>query len=76
MGLELIRILMPTKLLNIRGEAFLKAVLNLGMHLIIKAKLIGLFDFLKEDIDTPWAKLSKKCQDIILFGINKKIQFR
>ena len=40
-----------------------------------QSKLIGLFDFLKEDIDKPWAKLSKKCQDIILFGINKKIRF-
>ena len=40
-----------------------------------QSKLIGLFDLLKEDIDKPWAKLSKKTQDIILFGLKKKIKF-
>ena len=40
-----------------------------------QSKLIGLFDFLKEDIDKPWSKLSQKIQDAVLFGIKGKISF-
>ena len=40
-----------------------------------QSKLIGLFDYLKEDIDKPWSKLSQKIQDAVLFGIKGKISF-
>ena len=37
---------------------------------------MGLFEFIKEDINKPWSKISEKNKSIILHGIKKKISFK
>ena len=41
-----------------------------------QSKIIGLFEFIKEDVDKPWSKISEKNKSIILYGIKKKISFK
>ena len=41
-----------------------------------QSKIIGLFEFIKEDINKPWGKISEKNKSIILHGIKKKISFK
>lgn len=41
-----------------------------------QSKIIGLFEFIKEDINKPWSKISEKNKSIILYGIKKKISFK
>ena len=37
-----------------------------------QSKIMGLFEFIKEDINKPWSKISEKNKSIILHGIKKK----
>jgi len=41
-----------------------------------QSKIIGLFEFIKEDVNKPWSKISEKNKSIILYGIKKKISFK
>tara|TARA_E500000075_G_scaffold135218_1_gene155463 strand:+ start:11494 stop:14289 length:2796 start_codon:yes stop_codon:yes gene_type:complete len=41
-----------------------------------QSKIIGLFEFIKEDVNKPWSKISDKNKSIILYGIKKKISFK
>ena len=41
-----------------------------------QSKIMGLFEFIKEDINKPWSKISEKNKSIILHGIKKKISFK
>ncbi|MDA0345152.1 MAG: excinuclease ABC subunit UvrA [Proteobacteria bacterium] len=41
-----------------------------------QSKIIGLFEFIQEDINKPWGKISEKNKSIILYGIKKKISFK
>ena len=41
-----------------------------------QSKIIGLFEFIKEDINKPWSEISEKNKSIILYGIKKKISFK
>ena len=41
-----------------------------------QGKLIGILDYLKEDISTPWGKLKSSTKQKILWGIDKKITFK
>jgi excinuclease ABC subunit A len=41
-----------------------------------QSKIIGLFEYIKEDINKPWSKISEKNKSIILNGIKKKISFK
>ncbi len=41
-----------------------------------QSKIIGLFEYIKEDINKPWSKISEKNKSIILYGIKKKISFK
>ena len=41
-----------------------------------QSKLIGLLEYIDEEIDKPWSKISEKNKNIILHGLRKKISFK